>query len=267
MLSLQAEAQPHLTVESLTSQVDSLHIAEVSENPKTPININEFLFNPPSTPKTKKRPSTTPMKLSKVKKSKPRNCSPLYSPPSLKESNVLSKTDLKVHSSLLPLFDASEMEKKNQTSFKPKNCFLELIEETVNEANETYLSYLSSQVTPDNVFSTLFADAKNMKSCIPQEIINGVSYLVSRINEKTYGKNFSVVLIGRDCSISEIDWSSIKGSVRLIELSYSEALIGRDGKVYIPGKVYVNDEGKDSRFVFTREDVDINISNVEIHCI
>ena len=267
MLSLQAEAQPHLTVESLTSQVDSLHIAEVSENPKTPINVNEFLFNPPSTPKTKKRPSTTPMNLSKVKKSKPRNCTPLYSPPSLKESNVLSKTDLKVHSSLLPLFDASEMEKKNQTSFKPKNCFLELIEETVNEANETYLSYLSSQVTPDNVFSTLFADAKNMKSCIPQEIINGVSYLVSRINEKTYDKNFSVVLIGRDCSISEIDWSSIKGSVRLIELSYSEALIGRDGKVYIPGKVYVNDEGKDSRFVFTREDADINISNVEIHCI
>ena len=267
MLSLQAEAQPHLTVESLTSQVDSLHIAEVSENPKTPINVNEFLFNPPSTPKTKKRPSTTPMKLSKVKKSKPRNCTPLYSPPSLKESNVLSKTDLKVHSSLLPLFDASEMEKKNQTSFKPKNCFLELIEETVNEANENYLSYLSSQATPDNVFSTLFTDAKNMKSCIPQDIINGISYVVERLNEKTYEKNFNVVLIGRDCSISEMEWNNIKENVRMIELSYREALIGRDGKVYIPGKVHVNNECKDGRFIFTKGEVGINISNVEIHCI
>lgn len=264
MLSLQAETQPHLTVESLTSQIDTIHI---SENPKTPNNANEFLFNPPSTPKTKKRSSTTPMKLSKVKKSKPRNCTPLYSPPSLKESNDLSKTDLKVHSSLLPLFDSSEMEKKNQTSFKPKNCFLELIEETVNETNETYLSYLSSQATPDNVFSTLFTDGKNMKSCVPQETINGISYLVKKINEKTYGKNFTVVLIGRDCSVSEMDWRSIEGNVRMVELSYAEGMVGRDGKVYIPGKVYVNDECKDSRFVFIKGDVDINISNVEIHCI
>jgi hypothetical protein len=99
-----------------------------------------------------------------LKKSKRRECTP--DSPEMK-----SHTDVKMNR-------IRQMLEREKT---PKNNFLSLIEESLNEVGENYYNYLGSQITPDCLFSTIFNEkaAKN--------------FSVKKLMEGVYSKNVSKV--------------------------------------------------------------------------
>lgn len=264
MLTIQNEK----SVNELPYEEEPCVYEDNKDNPRTPNNVNDVLFHPPSTPKTNKRALTTPLKLSKVKKSKRRNCTPLYSPPSLPvKENIFSNTDSKLHSTLLPLFNSINL--SSNTSFKPKKRFLELIEETLNETNDNIFSTLTNQPTPDNVFSTLFTSPKTKIN--EDKIMRNIMTYINDINTKQYTNNESkVVFIGRDCSIKDVDMKVFIDNIDHVEMEQNEIVFGKDNQIYFEGEVYLkesNGEGQDARFTFKKGENDtISLSLIEVHC-
>lgn len=88
-----------------------------------------------------------------LKKSRRRECTPEYSPPH-STHRLASKcaTDLKQSSRVLIFPD----KKQTFSEKEPKNKFLGLIEESINDLNDNYYGILGSQNTPNIIFRNLF---------------------------------------------------------------------------------------------------------------
>lgn len=263
---MSVEKASHCTEDSfdkLSSGICCLTISDVS-TPKT----DSFFFGNPSTPKTnRKKPSADPFTLSKAKKSKRRTCTPAYSPLKEPEEIFHAKTELRE-----PLF----CEKFGNIPKKSKKNFLELIEESLNEVNDNYLSVLCSQATPDNVFSTLFNDNKEnpeKKNSVGEEVISRINEIIKELNNKTYQTLFKVIIIQSDCSVKEIENKVFKKNLSSIAAPVDDAIMGEDGKIYIPGNIVfgekkANDvQGREGRLIFeVDEEKKIELSSIEIHC-
>lgn len=87
-----------------------------------------------------------------LKKSKRRDCTPEYSPNKAAKLHFL--TEIKENM----LYSQKYVKKLNFSEKEPKNKFLSLIEESINEVNEHYFDALGSQTTPNTLFKSLFSE-------------------------------------------------------------------------------------------------------------
>ncbi len=92
-----------------------------------------------STPK-KVHYSKSPMNC-RLKKSKRRDCTP-------------DSPEMKSHTDFKP----NRLRQMIEREATPKNKFLSLIEESLNEVSDNYYNFLGSQITPESLFSTVFAE-------------------------------------------------------------------------------------------------------------
>jgi hypothetical protein len=74
-------------------------------------------------------------------------------------------------------------------SISPKNKFLSLIEESLNEVGENYYNFLGKQATPDSLFNTIFNDKADSKD------FPGKKISVKKLMEGIMTKNVEKVFI------------------------------------------------------------------------
>lgn len=257
------------------------------------------------TPETNKgKTSSYPLKYSKIKKSKRRDCTPAYSPSHLteapKEEQFRFYTDKKGSFTFGKLnLDSNLKLFQPNTEFKAdKSNFLQLVEESLNEFNGTFLDALENQTTPDTIFTTLFNDNKENPEKMHQvaskvtqaEIKKAYSDIEEICNGITKGDSScfismkpKIIIIDSECNLKEIQLQILENHLIAALINEKDVSPLRDNMIFVSGKMQFDSSlieekklilaednktlCKDVKLIFSIDhNMNVRLSCIEIHC-
>ena len=225
------------------------------------------------TPFSKGNLNSKSPKLSLLKKSKRRECTP----------------DSPQHSaSKLPNIIQGKHETKNENGFKPIQLFAEptkiplkkkldlaLIEEHVEEVSDKYYDFLGKQTTPESLFVSLFSNDKECTKEDPntkenETISEKVKSILSLLNNHDFTviEACKLVLISHEFNYAEIDIEGLKVSFKSVDLLQSHMLglhIEDNGWVIVKAMIsFKTGEQCPARMIFISKEEDMQLSIIEL---
>lgn len=227
-----------------------------------------------STPKSKRvsiKDSKSPLlKNVKLKKSKRRECTPVYSPKASEDLQgrhpfTENKSQRRGVAAKL-CFDEyvnNDQNFLNTTGGQPKKKFLALIEESLNEVGENYYGLLGNQTTPDTIFKNIFKEdekektnEKNFRPPFVEEVLKVLNELRDRnFSETLKPMETRIITIGNDYRPMQVTQEEFFTAFLNLDFDLQNASFSQQNShtnYFVPGKIALRnlEHSCQSRFLF-----------------